>query len=188
MYFSRLGEVCVRYTGTDWNEDDLPALTRTYDYDDEFKWPLAALRKEERRVTSGKDFDMNALFTVQAEISRRGRMEEPDTTGDWDKVIEMLEAADDMWYDPDLDDEEWDDEERRPIIFTDTISLPTRKLIRDVANAEREELAFSKENRQKEILKDGQIQIDEKNARKFAALYQKGLKAREALMNSDLGD
>lgn len=175
MYFVKNGDICIRYIGTEkWDERELPDFTSYYDYDDEEKWSFEKLKRETKRISAGKDFDMDAMVAVEAEISRRKFGDNPDTTDDWDEVLDTLEKDEGDW--------EEDESVRRPIIYPDEISLPTRKLIADVAKIEHEEMAFRKENYHK-----SQDQIDVAAVKKFLALEKKGWKAREALLDSDLG-
>ena len=174
MYFVRYAEKIYRYTGTErWNVNELPEFTSYYDFDDERKWSVAGLKKEARRVAFGaEDWDEDALTAIDAELARRNHSEEPLCIKNWNGLLNAL--ADD-------DEEEDDDEDRRPIIYPEDITLPTRRLIRDVAKMEHEEMAFRKKNAAKQP-----GDLNEKTIKEFMKLDEKGWKAREALMNSDL--
>lgn len=178
MYFVRYAEKIYRYTGTeDWDKDELPEFTSYYDYDDEQKWSVAGLKKEAKRVAFGtKDWDEDALTAIDTELERRNHSEALLCFGKWDDLMDAL-------YDDDNEDYEDEDEEedRRPIIYPEDITLPTRKLIRDVARIEHEEMAFRKKNAGKQP-----SDLNEKTVKEFLKLDKKGWKARETLMNSDL--
>ena len=183
MYFVRLGERCIRYSGQDdWDEDDLPELTAYFNFDDEKEWPLDELQRKSLRVSYGaEEWDEDALAAVNAELNRRKHVEEPETYDDWDDVVEALEE------DAEEDFEDFNPD-HRPLVFVDDISLLTRKLIKDVAKVEQDELAFRKENVSKGLdVADMIFSMDDEAMKKSSELQERGWKAREALMNSDLG-
>ena len=92
MYFVKNGDICIRYIGTEkWDERELPDFTSYYDYDDEEKWSFEKLKRETKRISAGKDFDMDAMVAAEAEISRRKFGDNPDTIDDWDEVLDTLE-------------------------------------------------------------------------------------------------
>ena len=171
MYFVRYGDICVRFTGKNWDERELPEFTSVYDYDDEKKYSLDDLERESRRTDfggAGRDEDAHAAVVM--ELFRRKGGEENCLCTDWDDTLTLLEDGE-----GDLDD-------RRPIIYPDELSLPTRKLIADVAKLEHEEMAFRKKHMGKKP-----EDIDEATQKEFLKLDHKGWKIREALLDSDLG-
>ena len=173
MYFVRFGEACVRYTGKKWDKKDLPEDTYVFDYDKEAKWSLEDLERESLRTDfggSGRDEDAHAA-AVMERIRRKGG-EDKCFCDDWDDVLTILEDAESGF-----------DEKRRPIIFPDELSLPTRKLIREVAKIEKEEAAFLKKH-----LNDAVDDLDSDEEKEYFSLVDRGWDAREALLASDLGD
>jgi len=173
MYFVRFGDVCVRYAGEKWDKDDLPEDTFVIDYDDEAKWSLEDLEKESAQTDFGgpnRDEDAHAAAVI--ELIRRKGGEDKCLCEDWDDVLTLLEDAESDF-----------DEERRPIIFPDELSLPTRKLIREVAKIEKEEAAFLKNH-----LNDAVDDLDSDEEKVYFSLVDRGWDARENLLASDLGD
>jgi hypothetical protein len=171
MYFVRFGDICVRFTGKNWDERELPEFTSVYDYDDEKKYSLDDLERESGRTDfggAGRDEDAHAAVVM--ELFRRKGGEENCLCTDWDDTLTLLEDGE-----GDLDD-------RRPIIYPDELSLPTRKLIADMAKLEHEEMAFRKKHMGKKP-----EDIDEATQKEFLKLDHKGWKIREALLDSDLG-
>ena len=173
MYFVRFGEVCVRFAGKKWDKKDLPEDTSVIDYDNEDRWSLDDLERESRLTDfggAGRNEDAHAAAVM--ELFRRKGGEDDCLRRDWDDVLTALEDAE---YDV--------EEDRRPIIFPGDLSLPTRKLIHDVAKIEREELAFRKKHFGRKPDED-----DEDAEKEYMKLDEKGWDAREALLDSDLGD
>ena len=171
MYFVRYGDICVRFTGKNWDERELPEFTSVYDYDDEKKYSLDDLERESRRTDfggAGRDEDAHAAAVT--ELLRRRGGEDRCLCNEWDDALTLLQ------------DDEGDLDDRRPIIYPDELSLPTRKLIGDVAKLEREEMAFRKKHMGKKP-----EDIDEATQKEFLKLDNKGWKIREALLDSDLG-
>ncbi len=72
MYFVRYGDICVRFTGKNWDERELPEFTSVYDYDDEKKYSLDELERESRRTDfggAGRDEDAHSVRSFQAPSS-----------------------------------------------------------------------------------------------------------------------
>ena len=110
MYFVRYGDICVRFTGRNWDERELPEFTSVYDYDDEKKYSLDDLERESRRTDfggAGRDEDAHAAVVM--ELFRRKGGEENCLCTDWDDTLTLLE------------DDEGDLDDRRPIIYPDEL-------------------------------------------------------------------
>lgn len=173
MYFVRYGEVCARYTGkVIRDEENLPEGTNIYNVDDERFFPLDVLEREFKRTElDSDDWDEDLHAAVEVELLRRKSGMDTCRCDKWEDVLKMLE------------DDDADDDGRRPLVFPGELSLPTRKLIREVAKIEHEEIAFRKKNVHKTA-----EDIDEATKKEFMELDSRGWDIREALLDSDLGD
>ncbi len=176
MYFVYDGDVLAWYTGDKKKMDleQLPIPAMHYEYDDETRWTNKKLEEEAAfwgENGEGHDEDISAVIEIE-QRRRSGVLSVPEFDR-WDVLIDYLERyAGDMYADP-----------RKPLIFPDEISLPVRKLIREVAQIEHEEIAFRKKN-----LYKTPEEIDEETQEEFLDLDKRGYDAREALLDSDLGD
>lgn len=173
MYFVYDGDVLAWYTGdkTEMNLDDLPVPAMHYEYEnlpDKKLEEEAAFWSEDGE---GHDDDISAVIEVE-QRRRAGILSVPEFDR-WPDLIDCLERyAEDMYRDP-----------RRPLIFPDELSLPVRKLIREIAKIEHEEIAFRKKNLHKTA-----EEIDEATQKEFLDLENRGWDVREALLDSELGD
>ena len=176
MYFVYEGDVLARYIGEeDWEPDDLPVPAMHYDYDDESIWTNSKLKKEAGRVGEGMEYyDEDASAALETEQNRRAGLLSVPEFDDWKEFVAYVEQ---------YAEDAFGDDDRRPLVFPDELSLPTRKLIREVAKIEHEEIAFRKKN-----LHKASEDIDEATKKEFMELDNRGWDIREALLDSDLGD
>ena len=190
MYFVRYDMLVYRYTGTHhWEQSDLPDDTVTYDYDDAARWEIADLEKEARRARKDHELTPGMSMAITEEMARRRHEDDPDTTDDWEELMDWLTELDDEDWDDDdedLDDDDWDEEDmayiRAQVVTPDQITLPIQKKIRDLAKIERENIELKKLAVADDGTKDPKMQL------KLDALYEKGKKARDALMDSEFAD
>ena len=174
MYFVMFGEYCIRYTGTEeWDEEDLPESAVYFDYDNELKWTMAKLKREAKRLENEGREDSDAALAIETELKRRQRVEEPESYDSWDEVLDVLEEE---------EERAWEEDVRRPLIYPGDLSLPTRKLIREAAAIGREEIALQKKTAGKPY-----EQLDQKTKDWIGDLEKRGWEAREALLDSDIG-
>lgn len=173
MYFVYEGEVLARYTGDkkEMNLDDLPIPAMHYEYENETDKKL--IKEAAFWAEDGEGHDEDICAVIEVEQRRRAGVLSVPEFDRWDDLIDYLERySEDMNWDP-----------RRPLIFPDELSLPVRKLIREVAKIEHEEIAFRKKNLHKTA-----EEIDEASQKEFLKLDQRGWDIREALLDSELGD
>ena len=166
MYFVSDEDVLARYTGDEeWDLDDLPVDAVCFDYDDESKWTDNKLKKEAART---EDEDEDAFAAVEMELRRRTGLLSVPEFDDWDDLVSFVEnyMADTL--------------DRRPLFLLEDLSLPVRKKIRDVAKIAREEIAFRKKDKSSVDYEELDQQIE--------SLVNRGWKAREKLLDSELGD
>lgn len=73
--------------------------------------------------------------------------------------------------------------ERQPIIFPEQITLPSRKFIRHLARNEKEAMAL-----RKKYLDKDPADLGHNVAKQFLEIEERGWKAREKLLTSDLAE
>ena len=191
MYFVRYDMLVYRYTGTHhWEQSDLPDDTVTYDYDDASRWEIGDLEKEARQRRKAHELTPGMSIAISEEMARRRHEDEPDTTDNWQELMDWLTELDDEDFDDDdFDDEDFDDFDdedmayiRAEVVTPEQITLPIQKKIRDVAKIERENIELQKTVRDKDGKPDAKLQL------KLDALNEKAQKARDALMDSEFAD
>ena len=144
---------------------------KIYDYDDVKKWPDSALTFEARRVEVGKNYDPYAMVAIDGEKNRRDEKIAPPWFDDMDNMLDDFEQAEE---DEDYEND-WD-EERKPIITPNDLTIPTMELIHGLAEDERKRW------------KNNGNPYDEKEMDRLIKEHEKGAQIRMQLMDSDLAD
>ena len=183
MYFVYDGDVLVWYTGDkkEMDLEELPIPAMHYEYDDEKRWPDKKLEEEAALVSEdSEEYDEDISAVIEVEQRRRAGMLMVPEFDNWEAMIGYLDdyAAD-----------AFGDGGRRPLVFVDDVPLPIRKMVKDLARVERDELAARKENAGKyPDVASMLMNMDEFSSRRSAKLQEEGQYLRQKIVESELGE